>query len=439
MITDILEELDSQESKYNQDQPFGGNLEEAIISLALDFPNFVTGMIQFLKPDLFKRLECKYIIAEILNLYEKYNTIPTRAILIDHIESSMTSSDPFELILPILEKKSNPRDIPLIKDTLLKWARQRSYGLLYSEEAIQAYQEGDFKHIEEIVNNAKRIADIGEDGFWFLDNFELLFQPDAIEHLSTGFPRLDKYLNCGGPSRKEVVCWLAPTNVGKSIMLINNAISSLMNGKDVLFITFEMSVLKTALRGVGAATGVPTDDLLSHQDMVRRILTNLKMTTTSRLLIHEMAPDECGVNHIYALLDSLKRREGWRPEIIVLDYLDLMVSRIKSYNEDDYNRQKAVANEVRGLAINENVLVFTATQTNRSASDGEEPADLKQSAESYGKNFSLDYVVSLNQTIAERAANPPRLRMFIAKNRNGEKKVTINCEINYSNMTVKEV
>lgn len=437
---DRLNELESEGTP----KPFGPHQEEAIIALALDHPDFVSGVINFLKPDLFNRLECRFVIAEMLNLYEQFGVIPTRNILRDVIENKLTSSDPFEIILPIIEKPSNPRDIPIIKDSLLKWAKLRAFGLLYSEEAIEAYNSENYEFIEKIVNEANRIADVGDKGFWFLDNFEILFQSEAVEHRTTGFPRLDRYLNNGGPSPKEVVCWLAPTNVGKSVVMVNNAISSLRgpsgdgkNGQDVLFITFEMSALKTALRAIGTTTGIKMDEINDHQDMIRRIMNQLKHSLNKRLLIHEMAPDECSVNHIYALIDSLKRKENWRPDVVILDYMDLMISRNPAYNKDDYTRQKHVATEIRGLAKNENVLVFTATQTNRSGAS-EETADLTKAAESFGKQFALDYVISLNQNNQERTANPPRMRMFVAKNRNGPKHDTISCEINYETMTVRE-
>ena len=157
-----------------------------------------------------------------------------------------------------------------------------------------------------------------------------------------------------------------------------------------------------------------------------------------RFLIYEMPPDECSVNHIYALIDTLKRSENWKPDVVILDYMDLMVSRNPSYNTDDYTRQKHVANEIRGLAKNETVLVYTATQTNRSGSGSDTMADLNSAAESYGKQFSLDYVVSLNQSKLDRQATPPRLVMFVAKNRNGPKHVTVPCEIQYDVMLVKE-
>lgn len=427
-------------------KPFGRYQEEAIISLALDHPEFFSNVGRYLKPDMFGRIECKYIIAVILNHYEKFNIVPTRPLLKDLIENEMTPDQPFDTVLKLLERKSDPREVPIVKDTLMKWAKNRAYGLIYSEEAIQAYESGRFEELEKIVSEANKVTDIGEGGFWLLEQFEKLFQSDAIDHRTTGFPRLDRILNNGGPSPKEVVCWLAPTNTGKSILLVNNSISSLKgsnndgsNGQDVLLVTFELDTIKTALRCLSATTGIPQDQVTNNQDYIRRVINTIKDTYKKRLLIYEFPPDECSVDHIYALIDNLKRKEGWKPDVVIIDYLDLMVSRNSAYNKDDYTRQKHVATEIRGLAKNENVLVFTATQTNRSGGDGGEPIDLSKTAESYGKQFALDYVISLNQSMEDKLEKPPRIRFYVAKNRNGPKNELITCEINYDTMVVREM
>ena len=83
--------------------------------------------------------------------------------------------------------------------------------------------------------------------------------------------------------------------------------------------------------------------------------------------------------------------------------------------------------------------MFTATQTNRTAGTNGEDITLKDAAESYAKQFSMDYIVAIGQSIQEREASPPRFRFNIAKNRNGPKQKTITCEINYTTMKVKEV
>lgn len=445
MSIDTLSILENDQPEESV-KPFKKIQEEAIISLALDHTDFFTSVIQYLKPELFTRRETIWVIAEILNLYDKYQIIPTRSILREHLESTLTEDDPFEDIFKLVDRKSDYREVPIIKDLLLDWARSRAFGLLYTPEAMEAYYAGDYERIEEIFKEASKIVDLGDNmGFWFLENIDVLFQPEVIEHRTTGFSRLDKFLNNGGPSPKEVVCWLAPTNVGKSLLLCNNAITSLTGpgpggipGQDVLLVTFELDVFKTAMRCLAAMVDLPIDTLCDHKEMAKRVITSVQNTYNKKLYIHEWPPDECSVDHIYLLLSNLKKTQGWKPDVIILDYMDLMVSRVKKYNDSDYVRQKHVATEVRGLAKNENVLIFTATQTNRSGMDNE-LVDLNKTAESFGKQFALDYVVSLNQSIDERNQVPAQMRMFIAKNRNGPKHKTLACRINYATMKVTEM
>ena len=445
---DTLDKLEQDDSQQDSVRPFGSYEEEAIISLALDYPEFFAAISGFLKPNMFKRLECQWVIAEILNAFEQFNAVPTREILYDRISSKITEDDPYDQVLGLITRKSNHREIPVVKDTLLKWAKDRQYGMLYSDEAIEAFRMGNYQFLDDLVNQANRIADVSEGGFWFFENLELLFQEDIIDHRTTGFPKLDRLLNNGGPSKKEVVCWLAGTNVGKSILLCNNAISSLQSeainsevGQDVLLITFELDSIKTAMRCLGAATGIPLASIIDHKDLIRRKIKTMERTYKKKFAIYEWPPEECSVNHIYALLDNLKRTKGWKPDVIILDYMDLMLSRIPEYNKRDYDRQKHVANEIRGLAKNENVLIFTATQTNRGGATGEDGvADLDKVAESFAKQFSMDYIISLNQSDSDRKAVPhPRIRFFIAKNRNGPKHAQVECEIEYDKMQVREL
>jgi len=215
MSSDTLLHLQQINDEDSDIKPFGPYQEEAIISLALDHPEFFTAIGRFLDPSMFGCLEARLVIAEILNIFEKHNVVPTRAILRDKIAALITVDDPYEKILSLVDRPSNPREVPLVKDTLLKWARDRAYGLLYSDEAQNAYANGDYEQLEEIVQQANRIADIGQAGFWFFDSYKILYEPDIIDHRTTGFSKLDRALNNGGPSPKEVLCWLAGTNVGK--------------------------------------------------------------------------------------------------------------------------------------------------------------------------------------------------------------------------------
>ncbi len=452
------------------DSPFGSYEEEAVISLILDFPETYTSLHRFLVPNLFSNPATQFVLAAIRQDFEKYGCVPSRKLLYDRLAKSLTVEDPYESILPIIKRESNPRDVPIIRGMLRSWAEHKTYELLYSDEAINAHQNGDYSVLRKIFDDASSISSVSQQGFWLFDQLDELFVEDASEHLPTGFPDLDNVLNEGGPSPGEVLLWLAPTGVGKTLMMCNNAVTLARAGHNVMFVTFELSALKSALRMVGAISGAELDSFTMsakkaqdarqseairvRQDAVRRHVRDFKTKSRGDIVIFDLPPEECSVNDIYGLIENLRRTRSWTPKVIILDYLDLMVSRRTRSNDEDYSRQKNTATEVRGLARNTQTFVITATQTNRSGlaesqgrggnkeGHGKPNINLEKTAESFGKAMPLDYIVSLNQDEEEYNVDPGEasiIRLWVAKNRNGRKFVSITTNVFYGRMLIKQV
>lgn len=437
----------SQESIEETEKPFGFNEEEAVVSFALDFPDLFGSMIHFIKPELFNRIEVQFVISFIKTIFKEHEVIPTRRILQDRVSRYLTVDHPHEEIMKIIERPSDAREAPLIKKTLKEWAQQKQYGLLYSEEALAAFRVRDYDRLQEIFDGASRISDTTYRGFWFFKDFEELLDRLNVTHYRTGFPALDGVLNDGGPSPGHALIWLAATNVGKSIWLCNNSVNSVAQGLDTLHITCEMSNRDTARRILGAMVQRKMKNFSEEKDTIRSQVNRFYNSNKGRLAIYEFNPEEISVDHISQLMLHLKRTQNFQPKIVVIDYLELLLSRRDAYNDDEYSRQKHVSTEIHGLAKKENVLVYAATQTNRSgsgqragqnANGSGQPIDLNQAAESYGKTMPVDYVVSLNQTKEQRIADLPTIDMFIAKNRHGPKGGTISCHIDYDTMKVLE-
>lgn len=429
------------------ERPFGFHEEESIVSFALDFPEMFGSMIHFIEPNLFNRSETQYVMAWLLKAFKENEIIPTREILRDQIAKNLTVDDPHEEVMTIVDRKSLPREVPFIKDTLKKWAQKKQYGLLYSDEAIAAFNSHNYDKLREIFDGASKINDSTYKGFWFFDDFESLLDETSVIHYKTGFNRLDHALNNGGPSPGEALIWLAATNVGKSIWLCNNSVQSVAQGLDTLHITCEMSNRATAARVMGALCSKKLKNFSVEKDSIRSQVNRFYNTANARLAIYEFNPEEISVDHISNLISHLKRTMNFRPKVVVIDYLELMLSRRDSYNDDEYSRQKHVSTEICGLSKKEQVFTYSATQTNRSGSGqkstpgqqgGSTFIDLNQAAESYGKTMAVDYVVSLNQTKEQRSADVPMVDMFIAKNRQGPKAVTISCHVDYETMKVLE-
>lgn len=239
-----------------------------------------------------------------------------------------------------------------------------------------------------------------------------------------------------------------------SVLLCNNAFTCIRNGLNVLYVTFELSAKMTAMRILGPMSGMPLDSYMLHNaslltedelDKVRKAQDIVKHKATqyaskAQLVIYDLPPGECSVDNIHTIIDVLRKTRSWAPDVVILDYLELMTSRRQSRDEDEYMSQKRVSTEVRGLAKKENVLIFTATQSNRSSVKAKEAnIDLDKSAESYGKNMASDYVISINQTEEEYKNKPAQARLWIAKNRNGQKFVSVTSNIWYDKMIMTEV
>lgn len=446
-----IQEDNSEQKDVNA---FGKAEEQAIISLAFDQPEFFSAILQHLRDEHFEQYETKFIFNIIKFYHEKHNVIITRPMAIDIAEQQLVADDPHAEIIALIKRELDPRDEPIITERLIEWARKKQYGLLYSQEALDAHERGDYTYQDKVIEDARRITKFGTELFWFFDQYEQLFIEDTEERLTTGFDRLDHALNNGGPVKKEVLCFLAPTNVGKSIAIENVGVANIKRNKNVLHVTLEMSKEQMGRRYLGTFTQFPVRKAFELKNEMTKSMISAKATNTGRLIIAEYPPDEVSADTIHALLDSLRRVHGIRIDVLLIDYLELMIP-CKRGDENEYFRQKQVSTEITRLAVKENIFVVTASQSNRSGlepQDSKKPdkvIDLDKSAESFGKNMPLSYVITINQTKQEyeegrqgqgdgAPVTSARCRFYIAKNRNGPKFCTIQGVINYETMTMRE-
>lgn len=429
--------------------PFGPNEEKAIISLAFDMPEFFSQVGRYMSHKYFKKLENKAAYAIIEDCFTKHGCVPTREVAVDIAAKQLdTSADDYEAVIETINRKSNYREVPIIKQTLVDWTRKQAYGLMYSDDAYQAWERKDYKVLDEFYEQARRITDVSKPTYSFFDQIPSLFEDDSRERMTCGFPLLDAYINEGGPSRGEVFIWMAPVNRGKSIFLVHNGVTSVMAGRNVLHVTLEMSEKQTAQRYMGAFTQEPMKNHIENREKIEQKLFKAKDSTKGSLILVQYPPETISIDVLYQLLATLKRTRNWVPDVLVLDYLELMISRSTYDNREDYDRQKKVAVQLRELAVNENIIVFTATQTNRDGlggkgdhkdTSGSEVIGMNKAAESYGKMMSADYVVSLNQGEEEKPHG--RYRLFIAKNRNGPAQngaIPVRVRVVYDTMSAKQ-
>ncbi len=202
----------------------------------------------------------------------------------------------------------------------------------------------------------------------------------------------------GGACKKRLFVYMAGTNVGKSLALEATAVQLLKGGSDVLYVTAEDGELAISERVDGNVLDTRTNELIlmDKKDYVSK-LKAFKSKSKGRLVIKEYPTASANKNHISALLDELDIKENFKPDFIVIDYLNIFNScRFKSMGET-YVLVKAVTEEMRGLAVERNVGIFTATQSNRGG-NGSSDLELMDISDSFGTAMTADVVVAIMET-----------------------------------------
>lgn len=423
--------------------------EENIILLALESPEFFYRISTFMKPTYFERPECQYLVNSLVEYYEKFQAIPTKELIENHIAKDLSADDEVTgPLLEVLNKKLDPRNSPFIRDLVITWAKKKQIAMLYDDEVMEKVKNNDFEDVFSIIDEASKIQDTIIKPFRFFKDIDRLFIVEERDYFTTCSKRLDAKFHGKGPARREVMLWVAPTGVGKSIMLVNTGVANLLNGKNVLHITLENSAELTGNRYIGAFTEFNIADRVKNKGAIKEACEKIKLTNDKELMILYFPADSISVDTIEVAIRDLEKHYGFVPDVLIVDYLELLMSKYPQRNKEDYTRQKSVSTELCALTAKINTFTASASQTNRAGSkdntEGDAVINLDKLAESYGKAMPVDYVVSINQNSTEyqqqgmATSHIGRVRFFIAKNRNGPKFEVVNAQINYLNMKAKE-
>ena len=203
-----------------------------------------------------------------------------------------------------------------------------------------------------------------------------------------------------GLPKKTLNIILAGTGVGKSLVMCHMSAANLMDGKNVLYITLEMAEERIAERIDANLLNVPLDDLIDlSKDMYAKKIENVKKKTTGRLIIKEYPTAVAGTGHFRHLLNELKLKRSFTPDIVYVDYLNICSSsRMKmGAAVNSYTYIKAIAEELRGLAVEKDIPIISATQTTRSGFSNSDPG-LEDTSESFGLPATADFMFALITT-----------------------------------------
>jgi len=405
---------------------------------------FFSEIVPLLKPEFFDFPAYKNIFLGVRNYYDEYRKLPSDGALANFIVNSVSGSlgegIDYENTISEINSfdKSCLGDREFILDTVEEFARQKAMESAIRKAVGILNDEGDTGEVEELVKSAllvNRNVDVGQDYFSDVDNRILRsYENKGENRLPTIFETHNHHLE-GGLCPKEIAIVVAPPGVGKSLYLVNQGAHCILKGKNVLYLSLEMSQDKIAGRFDSVLTQIQNSNLKKPLGQVRlkERLNEIKETTPGRLIIKEFPTGGSNVNQLRALLVQLRLHKDFTPDVIIVDYLELL--RPNRTIDSEYQAQQRIAEELRGLAVEHNILLWTASQTNRQARRVHTITDAEL-GDSYGKIRPADWVISLNQTQEEY--DEGTMRIYVMKARDSKQHYNVNAIVDYTTLQIRE-
>ena len=400
------------------------NLEQTILRNILTDENYMRKVLPFIKPDYFEGIY-RILFKEAGKFVGKYNKLPTsETFKIELDQADRLNGENYTVAVDLLPQlfSAEKIDEQWLLDNTEKWCQDRAIynAIMESITIIDGKHETLSKGaLPDLLSTALGVAFDTNVGHDYIDNFE-----DRYDFYHTEESRIPfdlEYFNKitkGGIPNKTLNIALAGTGVGKSLFMCHVAASALVDGKNVLYITMEMAEERIAERIDANLLNVPIDQLPNmSREMFRTKVEDIARKTTGKLIVKEYPTGSAHSGHFRALLNELKLKRQFQPDIIFIDYLNICASsRMKGMGGaiNSYNYIKAIAEELRGLAVEFDVPVFSATQTTRSGYSNSD-VGLEDTSESFGLPATADLMFALIST--EELENMGQMMVKQLKNR----------------------
>ena len=377
-------------------------LEDTILSHLIYNEDYCRKVLPFLKDDYFANRSDKVLFSEIYAFVDKYNNLPTKETLIIELGNRKDiTEEEYKAIKQTINGLSyEENELQWLLDTTEKFCKDKAVNNAVLN-GIKILDGKDKKRTPEaipsILSEALAVSFDNHIGHDYIDDADDRF--DWYHRTELRLPFDLQYFNKitkGGVPQKTLNVCLAGTGVGKSLFMCHLAASSLLEGKNVLYITLEMAEERIAERIDANLLDVTTDDLHAlpkqmFDDRVKR----LKERSPGKLIIKEYPTASAHSGHFKSLLNELALKKSFRPDVLFIDYLNICASsRFKGGNISSYFYIKAIAEELRGLAVEFKLPIFTATQTTRSGYTSTD-IGLEDTSESFGLPATADFMFAI--------------------------------------------
>ena len=374
-----------------------------ILSNLLHDEVYTRKVLPFIRDEYFEERTDRVVFQQIAEYVKAYDGLPTKEVL--HIEAEKRddlTQDEFSLVQNLIDAlHESTSERAWAEDTTESWCKERAIYLALMK-SIQIADGQDEKHsndaIPDILKDALAVGFDQHVGHDYIDDSEGRYEYYHRKENKIEFDlEMFNKITAGGVSNKTLNIALAGTGVGKSLFMCHYAASVLLQGKNVLYVTCEMAEEKIAERIDANLLNTNIKEVAElPKTIFEKKVNKLREKTQGKLIIKEYPTASAHVGHFRSLLSELKLKKNFIPDIIFIDYLNICASsRYRSaVNVNSYNYVKAIAEELRGLAVEFDVPIFSATQTTRSGFTSTDP-DLTDTSESFGLPATADLMIAL--------------------------------------------
>jgi len=389
------------------------NFQRKLIKLLIEDEKFSEQIMEIVSTDYFDNIHHKLLIKHVIDYYKKYNIIPKYDTIKDIVNDKESEGIQKENLLELANiiQTYQITDGQYIKDTALNFCKKQSLkkGM---KKAISAWEVEDYDSIKTIIDDALKIGEPRENGHDYFDDVEKRMTQQHRNPIPV-MRGLDAKIG-GGLAGGELCVILSPTGGGKSMVLVKFACTALEHGKKVVYYSLELSEKVIAHRFDSCLNNIPLKHVIEYSPAIKTKILELK-EKGARLFVKEFPTGGASVNTIKAHLKTLQRENNFIPDIIFIDYADIMKSTT-SFSEKRH-LLTSIYEHLRGMSMEFNVPVITAAQTNRSGFNSSK-FDLSVISESIGKAQTADVILGIARSDEDKMRK--KANLMILKNRNGE-------------------
>lgn len=381
------------------------NLNKLILKNLQYWDDYSRKVLPFIKQDYFSERNEKLIFNEITSFIGEYGNLPTYESLIIQLENKSLSdgeySDAIGLLNEFHESKAETVELEWLIDKTETFCQEKAvYNAVVESISILENKHPDLSKgsIPKLLSDALAISFDSSVGHEYVDDSDSRYEyyHRTEEKIPFSLNWFNKITN-GGLPKKTLSIILAAPHSGKSLMMCDFATSFYQSGKNVLYITAEMAEEEIAKRIDANLLNVYMDDLMNMtKAQYEKKINFVKSKTSGKLFIKEYPTSCASVTHFRTLLNELRLKKNFVPDVIFVDYLNIIASsRMKmSGAVNSYTYIKAIGEELRGLAQEFNVPIVSATQTTRGAANSSD-TDMTDISESFGIAHIADFMVSI--------------------------------------------